>query len=81
VKEILGWKIRRKSDGAYLSGSSWSPWSPRGTVWSSIGRATASINRHEFSEHEILDLEIVEVGELRSYSIAHELDRLKLKNK
>lgn len=71
-------KIRRKSDGQYLEGSYWKEFGNKGGVWSSIGRACAAINRKEnsFTEEQLMDLEIVELGEIRSYSIAHELDRI-----
>ncbi len=77
--KILGYKIRRKTDGLYL-GTGSVLWGKKGKVWTSLGYAIASIRsflQHEtFTEFELMDLEIVELAETKSYSTAYILDKL-----
>ena len=74
--KILGYKIRRRSDGLYLGKGGNKTWSKLGGVWSTLGYAIASLKFKNLSEHIIMNLEIVELSETKTYSTAYILDKL-----
>jgi hypothetical protein len=76
---ILGYKIRRKSDGMYMKKGSYSgswAWSKKGHTWAQLHHAIASLKLKGLEPEEWLDLEIVELAETKSYSSAWILDKL-----
>lgn len=79
--KVLGYKIRRKSDGYYMKkgSSSWKyAFGPRGSVFSQRGHAINSLkNKLTKNTMELaLEVEIVELIEGNSYSSAWILDKL-----
>ena len=77
---MILYKIRDKKSGEFMLSSYWKKFDSLGDSWKSVGRAIAALNRKKLSEEEILNLEIVEFSESKSYSILHEIDRVKIKN-
>lgn len=76
MAKVLGYKIRRKSDGLYLSKGSNHNLSKQGAVWTELHHAIASIKLKKWPTEKIMDFEIVELIEGESYSTAFILDKL-----
>lgn len=77
--KVLGYKVRRKSDGQYMKkgGYNWKKaFGPRGSVFSQRGHAINSIKSKSGPKEFIMDLEIVELVEGKFYSSAWILDKL-----
>jgi hypothetical protein len=77
--KVLGFKVRRKSDGKYMKKGRYSwpnAFGPRGSVFSGRGHAINSIKSKSGPKEFIMDLEIVELVEGNSYSPAWILDKL-----
>lgn len=77
--KILGYKIRRKSDGKYMKRGSYSwSWgfSSKGHTWSQLHHAISSLKLKSYKPEQLLDLEVVELAETNCYSSAWILDKL-----